>query len=415
MFQNVLNTATLSEESISLQIEQISTFLPRNYPRTMIWIFLLTTYFPSIFASVLRCDLDNPCPASFYCAYDGAVVGLQVCQKSNGTKTLIKSAGRCPTPSFFTTTTATTVSPTVTPAMQFCDVHEDCPNNQHCCPTLFGYSVCSDVTPIDPSPKVTTIIQGSSTLASVQPLTANMIGSVTLIQSNGFNILVDSANVRQKMQLIEALADRAGLVPDDIDYLVITHGHPDHYSNSDLFNNVPSSYYSYRIDGSRITNVVGRQRYFINNDTNTEIILTPGHTNECVSVIVRNVTNRGTIAVTGDLFNDQEDYNQPPSPLFTFNAEALANSRQIVACMVNYIVPGHGAIFRVSPTMKNYFNCTPATTVSVTGAPTAAATLITPPTTLITAATTTPITIATTPSPTVGATTIVTTGSTRTN
>jgi N-acyl homoserine lactone hydrolase len=51
-------------------------------------------------------------------------------------------------------------------------------------------------------------------------------------------ILVDPAHVGRRTFLVEALASR-GLTPDDIDMVVLTHGHWDHAQNIDVFAHAP--------------------------------------------------------------------------------------------------------------------------------------------------------------------------------
>src|SRR5688572_1794189 len=59
--------------------------------------------------------------------------------------------------------------------------------------------------------------------------------TVTLITSTK-NIIVDTANVGSEQKIINAL-QKYGLAPDDIDYVVHSHGHPDHIGCSYLFKN----------------------------------------------------------------------------------------------------------------------------------------------------------------------------------
>ena len=66
---------------------------------------------------------------------------------------------------------------------------------------------------------------------------------VILIEGTSANgepvrILVDPAHVGRRTFLVEALASR-GLTPDDIDMVVLTHGHWDHAHNIDVFAHAP--------------------------------------------------------------------------------------------------------------------------------------------------------------------------------
>lgn len=82
----------------------------------------------------------------------------------------------------------------------------------------------------------------------------------------------------------------------------------------------------------------------VNDDV--ELIHTPGHTSEDISVIVKN-TQFVTIAVVGDLFHSEEDMED--SSLWGSRsqdpARQEANRRKILH-LVDYIVPGYGKMFQ---------------------------------------------------------------------
>jgi glyoxylase-like metal-dependent hydrolase (beta-lactamase superfamily II) len=44
---------------------------------------------------------------------------------------------------------------------------------------------------------------------------------------------------------------RAGLTADDIDYVLMSHGHPDHFGNMNLFPNAVQIFYMFEINGNR--------------------------------------------------------------------------------------------------------------------------------------------------------------------
>ncbi|KAG5895780.1 hypothetical protein JTB14_001627 [Gonioctena quinquepunctata] len=82
------------------------------------------------------------------------------------------------------------------------------------------------------------------------------------------------------------------------------------------------------------------------------IIPTPGHTLQDVSVIVH--TSDGIVAVTGDLFEKFEDLeNSDIWKNAGSDSEDLqqANRKKILN-MADFIVPGHGPMFRVPPHLK---------------------------------------------------------------
>ena len=76
-----------------------------------------------------------------------------------------------------------------------------------------------------------------------------------------------------------------------------------------------------------------------------EVIPTPGHTNNDVSVIVEN-TRYGVVAITGDLFEKEEDLER--DDLWMQYSENLAlqrENREKILRKADFIVPGHGKMF----------------------------------------------------------------------
>eukprot|EP00105_Crassostrea_gigas_P042042 XP_019926190.1 PREDICTED: metallo-beta-lactamase domain-containing protein 1 [Crassostrea gigas] len=84
--------------------------------------------------------------------------------------------------------------------------------------------------------------------------------------------------------------------------------------------------------------------FAVNDDV--EVIPTPGHTSEDISVIVKN-TQLGTIAVVGDLFHSEEDMED--SSLWRSRSQDPARqeaNRHKILRLVDYVVPGHGKLFQ---------------------------------------------------------------------
>lgn len=327
--------------------------------------FLLFSNFIIICKSLQFCDADYPCSNGLYCAYDGSVQGVQVCQKSSSFKekdvatVVLKKSGRCPKNLYLPSYQS--LNGTGTPdTIPRCNSHQSCLNNRKCCPVVDGsYSVC-----IEPeysennSTKVTVLIQGS--FSRIDSKRIEMTGSATLVQSKGFNVIVDTSNIRKKIPLLKALYNTSGLLPEDIDFIVTTHGHPDHYSNNDLFSNVPNSMHMYRVNGTKfISNTLNAEDYvLINGDPNLEARLTPGHSRQCISLIAKNVENYGIVSVVGDLFMFRDDFEENDLlKSMSHDYDLYQSNRRRIACISDYIVPGHGPMFQVDSDLKNEFNC----------------------------------------------------------
>ncbi|VDO81139.1 unnamed protein product [Haemonchus placei] len=92
---------------------------------------------------------------------------------------------------------------------------------------------------------------------------------------------------------------------------------------------------------------------------NVELWNTPGHTAQDVSVMVSKVPCCGIVAVVGDLFYDEADALNISSEWFkeAWNPVVGKTSRDKVICHADYIIPGHGKLFKVDQRMKEMANC----------------------------------------------------------
>jgi len=166
--------------------------------------------------------------------------------------------------------------------------------------------------------------------------------TTTLIKDSGKLIIVDPGANKQK--LLKALR-KENLKPKDIDFIILTHYHPDHVLNIRLFpdKDILDGTTVYRDDEEfEIT------KKMIGN--NIKIIPTPGHAFEHISLIVN--TSNGKICIAGDLWW-WEDGKQKINNLlntkdvFVKDKKALLNSRKKILKIADYIIPGHGKIFKV--------------------------------------------------------------------
>nr|XP_033339615.1 metallo-beta-lactamase domain-containing protein 1-like [Megalopta genalis]XP_033339616.1 metallo-beta-lactamase domain-containing protein 1-like [Megalopta genalis] len=179
--------------------------------------------------------------------------------------------------------------------------------------------------------------------------------SCTLIKASK-NVIVDTMTAWDKDKIIQAL-NRHNITPDEIDYVVCTHSHADHIGNNNLFLNAEHI----------IGTCVHRGEMFFGpkfeNDSAYEIcpevkvIATPGHTSEDVTVLAqRTVSKKSTCyAITGDLFEKEEDILNP-SIWRDLGTEELQKDqshwRSYVINIAEFIIPGHGPMFRVTNEMR---------------------------------------------------------------
>ena len=161
--------------------------------------------------------------------------------------------------------------------------------------------------------------------------------TTTLIQAAGKNIIVDPGNASGAAGLRQALS-KLKLKPADIDMVVNTHGHGDHAGASFLFP------WALVIADNSVQKgeeyVLYKQKYPLWLAEDVWVMATPGHTSEDISVLVK--TKGGTVAVVGDLF-----WSNQSASGWAYNKRQWQSSRQQIIKLADYIIPGHGKMFKV--------------------------------------------------------------------
>ncbi|VDN39588.1 unnamed protein product [Gongylonema pulchrum] len=225
-------------------------------------------------------------------------------------------------------------------------------------------------------PFVFVLLDGYCTEAGCSPGWTNASGTVTLIKTRAKKVLVDCGNPWNGDDIVEALSKHS-LGCDEITDLVITHGHSDHCGNLSLFKCATiymgddvatrhahystflqvlsgrcSSFAYLRDDNSSFADpsfaflrydnapTVGELAFKI--DENIEIWRTPGHTDHDLSVVVTG-TDRGTIAISGDIFEEGFVDNWKVNSKYP---EEQQKSRDRLVQVADWIVPGHGRMFK---------------------------------------------------------------------
>uniref|UniRef100_A0AC35GEE2 Metallo-beta-lactamase domain-containing protein n=1 Tax=Panagrolaimus sp. PS1159 TaxID=55785 RepID=A0AC35GEE2_9BILA len=188
----------------------------------------------------------------------------------------------------------------------------------------------------------------------------SFVASITLIRDSGKVILVDTGlatDINGRTDLIQKLS-QLNIAPPLVDYVITTHGHPDHSGNT---NNFPDSIHyqgnlvHYRTKFN-ISELAHSNSIFLT--PNVKLIKTPGHTSEDISVIVSNTDKYGTIAISGDIFISDKDIDFPMMwKKFSHDIHQQEYSRRELICAANFIVPGHGKVFKVTSEIKNGVNC----------------------------------------------------------
>jgi len=170
--------------------------------------------------------------------------------------------------------------------------------------------------------------------------------TVCLINSESKRIITDPGCNREK--LMDALK-RENLKTSDIDYVFLSHCHPDHVLLAGIFEKAKFVTFD--------TNLMYDKDLLIQFEKNVlgkdiEIIETPGHVLEHLSFLVN--TSKGKIAVAGDVIwwvegekqildINQKDHSQAKG----MDMKKLIESRKKLLNLADYIIPGHGKMFKV--------------------------------------------------------------------
>eukprot|EP00794_Sanderia_malayensis_P007430 gene7430-8252_t len=170
-------------------------------------------------------------------------------------------------------------------------------------------------------------------------------GTSTLIKGN-INIVVDTGGPWDREKLLKELVSN-NLNPEDIDFVVCTHGHSDHVGNLNLFKNA-KHIVGFDINYKDVYfehDFKNGDAYSIYNDT-IQVIPTPGHMHSDVSVLVHKVVDLGTVVICGDLF--ECEYDEDSWKEVSEWPEEQIKQRQKVLAIADYIIPGHGPMFKVN-------------------------------------------------------------------
>ncbi|PIV07805.1 hypothetical protein CO009_04435 [Candidatus Shapirobacteria bacterium CG_4_8_14_3_um_filter_35_11] len=170
--------------------------------------------------------------------------------------------------------------------------------------------------------------------------------TVCLVTAGDKKIITDPGCNREA--LLKALNDE-NLKTSDIDYVFLSHRHPDHVLLAGLFEN--AKYITFD------TNLIYDKDVLLEFGEDVlgediEIVDTPGHVNEHLSLVIN--TPEGKVAIAGDviwwldtekqLFDlHQKDHNQAVD----MDMDKLVESRKKLLKKADYIIPGHGKKFKV--------------------------------------------------------------------
>ena len=189
--------------------------------------------------------------------------------------------------------------------------------------------------------KVKILIEG---YAEINPDdTWNATSTTTLIDTGKLKIIVDPGCNRP---LLSGALKKEKLKTLDIAYVFISHYHPDHCTLMGIFENATI------FDSMQWQNgpVGGDLKGKFLPDTDIEIIKTPGHSSEHASLLVN--TKDGKIIVGADVFwwkeGEEQTVDVEKHDDFSTDQKLLTESRKKILEIADFIIPGHGMMFKVN-------------------------------------------------------------------
>jgi glyoxylase-like metal-dependent hydrolase (beta-lactamase superfamily II) len=161
--------------------------------------------------------------------------------------------------------------------------------------------------------------------------------TIILVLDEEMKIVVDPGTLPDPMLLIKALK-KEGLNINDINVVCITHSHMDHYRNIGMFPKAKALDFWGYWEGDVWKKCNGRI------SDNIKLIKTPGHSYDSITILVE--TGKGKIAICGDVFWKEKFPNSPSEDPYASDKKKLEESRKKVLKIADYVIPGHGNIFK---------------------------------------------------------------------
>ncbi|MHA1269712.1 MAG: MBL fold metallo-hydrolase [Candidatus Helarchaeota archaeon] len=171
--------------------------------------------------------------------------------------------------------------------------------------------------------------------------------SVILIQTQKYNIIVDSSRRRDRDLIIKNL-NKHGLNPTDIDILINTHGHKDHIGNNDLF--TTSRIYTHHLFNAKTKCTIRIKKFPFNISDDIKIIETPGHSYDSLSILLK---KKNIYAITGDSIPLKNNILNWIPPVVNVNPNEAMKSMKKIINLANIIIPGHDFPFKIKNSMLN--------------------------------------------------------------
>ncbi len=183
--------------------------------------------------------------------------------------------------------------------------------------------------------EVKILVEGYTTADTKYAGEEKTCSTITLVIDKDIVMVVDPGVLEDQGILIDKLRQE-GLKINDVNIVCITHSHIDHYRNIGMFPTAKTLEYW----GLWDKNIVEDWKKQFTKDI--KIIKTPGHNYDGISLLVK--TEQGIIAIVGDVFWKE---NFPAEDSYASDKEKLKESRKKILELADWIIPGHGKMYKV--------------------------------------------------------------------
>lgn len=160
-----------------------------------------------------------------------------------------------------------------------------------------------------------------------------------LIRAAGHNIVVDPSD-KYMDAAVRTAFKQIGILPDDVDMVVLTHTHSDHIENLGMYRKARVYVHSgskVQIPGSII---IDAPEYKL--CEGVRLVHTPGHANEEMSVFV-NADRKYVCA--GDAIPLEDNFVKNVPPALNIDARLALESIKKIRDYADVVIPGHGFPF----------------------------------------------------------------------
>ena len=164
--------------------------------------------------------------------------------------------------------------------------------------------------------------------------------SVTLIRSEGLNILADTSLGVNRAILLQALQAQ-NLTPENINIIVNTHCHRDHVGNNEIF--PQARIYAHQACIQK-HNFIKINSFPYSLTREIEIWETPGHSWDSITILVK---LDKVYAITGDAIPLKGNYENWIPPVIHVDAARAIESMKRIAEIADIIIPGHDSPFPI--------------------------------------------------------------------